>query len=94
MTSAYPWPTCFPALLTGRDCQGMPVRYMLRTSLPDSPGTYLGLDDIMLNSSNFYDEDGKPSSWRDVLAAAFQPLSLRLIQRGGVLYVYDLSVPA
>jgi len=71
---------------------GMPVRYMLRTSLPDSPGTYLGLDDIMLNSSNFYDEDGKPSSWRDVLAAAFQPLSLRLIQRGGVLYVYDLSV--
>lgn len=56
---------------------------------PDA-SSYLALDDIKVDSSNFYDEDGKPSSWRDVLAAVLQPMSFRLVQRGGRFYVYDL----
>lgn len=68
---------------------GVPVTQMSSLSFPDAAGK-IGLADILVDTSNFYDEDGKPSSWRDALAAVLQPLSFRLVQRSGRFCVYDL----
>jgi hypothetical protein len=54
-------------------------------------GTALTLASLSLPSENFFDEDGVASSWREVLDGILQPLALRMIQRAGVVYVYDLN---
>lgn len=54
-------------------------------------GTPLTLDRLSVHSDNFYDEDGEPMSLLDVLEGVLQPLALRIIQRGGRIYVYDLN---
>ena len=53
--------------------------------------TPLQLSDIKIRSDNFYDEDGEASTLEDVLTGIFQPLGLRLVQRCGKIYVYDLN---
>ena len=54
-------------------------------------GDPLTLSDIKIRSDNFYDEDGEASTLEDVLIGLFQPLGLRLVQRCGKIYVYDLN---
>lgn len=54
----------------------------------DSP---LALADLTVRSDNFYDEDGDPSTLKEVLEGVLQPLGLRLTQRNGRLWVYDLN---
>lgn len=54
-------------------------------------GDPLTLSDIMIRSDNFYDEDGEASSLEDVLIGLLQPLGLRLVQRCGKIYIYDLN---
>ncbi len=54
-------------------------------------GTALTLSGLSLPSDNFYDEDGEASSWREVLEGMLQPLALRLVQRSGKMYVYDIN---
>lgn len=44
-----------------------------------------------INSDNFYDEEGVPMSMREVLESILQPLALRMIQRDGAVYIYDLA---
>lgn len=51
----------------------------------------LTLQDLNVNQENFYDEEREPMSARDVLAGVLQPLALRLIQKNGNIYVYDLN---
>lgn len=51
----------------------------------------ISLDDIMVLSDNFYDEDGEASSLQEVLEGIFQPLGLRIMQKAGVVYIYDLN---
>lgn len=51
----------------------------------------MGLADIKVRSDNFYDEDGEASTLEDVLTGILQPLALRMIQRNGKVYVYDLN---
>lgn len=46
---------------------------------------------LSVRSENFYDEDGEPSSWREVLEGVLQPLALRIVQRSGKVFVYDLN---
>lgn len=46
---------------------------------------------LSIRSDNFYDEDGKPSTLKDAIEGVLQPLALRMIQRNGVIYVYDLN---
>lgn len=48
------------------------------------------LDRLSLPADNFYDEDGEPSKLEDVLNDILQPLALRIIQRYGHIWVYDL----
>ena len=42
-------------------------------------------------SENYIDEEGERTTWYDALEGAFQPLGLRLMQKGGKMYVFDLN---
>lgn len=47
--------------------------------------------DVSFLSDNYYDEDGKALSWREVLEETLRPFALRLIQKGGRIILYDLN---
>lgn len=49
------------------------------------------LDEIMVSATNFYDEDGDPCKLKEVIEGVLQPLAMKLIQRAGILYVFDLN---
>lgn len=49
------------------------------------------LDTVSVQAANYYDEDGEAMSLREVLDETLRPLSLRLIQKGGSIYLYDLN---
>lgn len=55
---------------------------------PDS--TALGIDDISVDLTNFFDEDGEAMTWLEVIKSILTPLGLRITQRSGTFYVYDL----
>lgn len=52
------------------------------------------LSELYVDSSNFYDEDGEPMTWREVLEAVLQPMALRIVQRCGHLFLYDINTLA
>ncbi len=62
----------------------------ISTSL-SAAGQAMSLSDLKVRSDNFYDEDGEPLSLRRVLEGILQPLALRLEQRSGRIWVYDLN---
>lgn len=49
------------------------------------------LDTVSVQAANYYDEDGEAMSLREVLDKTLRPLSLRLTQKGGNVYLYDLN---
>lgn len=49
------------------------------------------LDTVSVQAANFYDEDGEAMSLREVLDETLRPLSLRLLQKDGHIYLYDLN---
>ena len=49
------------------------------------------LDTVSVQAANFYDEDGEAMSLRKVLDETLRPLSLRLLQKDGHIYLYDLN---
>lgn len=49
------------------------------------------LEDISVRSDNFYDEDGVAMNLHDVLSGILQPLAMKVIQRSGIIYVYDIN---
>lgn len=55
------------------------------------PAIPMRLQDIGIRADNFYDEDGVPMKWREVVEGALQPLGLTMMQRGGKVYLYDLN---
>lgn len=59
-------------------------------SLSHEDGTHATPDTISMASENFYDEDGEPCTLQEVVEGILQPLSLRMVQRFGKVYVYDL----
>lgn len=48
-------------------------------------------NNVYVDNSNFYDEDGQAMTAQDVLRGILQPFALRLIQRSGNIYLYDLN---
>ena len=54
-------------------------------------GQPLDLTAMILNNDNFYDEEGKEMSCMEVLKGILQPFALRIVQRAGNLYLYDLN---
>lgn len=63
---------------------------LISTSLTPG-GVAMQLDSLKVRCDNFYDEDGEASSLKEVIEGILQPLALRLIQRNGRVYVYDLN---
>ena len=58
--------------------------------------TYNGNTKVSLNTfavliDNFYDEERKPMMLWDVVEGMMQPLALRLIQKAGTIWIYDLN---
>lgn len=46
---------------------------------------------LAVRSENFYDEDAEPSTLKEVVEGVLQPLALKMIQRNGQVYVFDLN---
>ena len=56
-----------------------------------SGNTPMGLSDLKVRSDNFYDEDGEASTLKETIEGILQPLALKMIQRNGKVYVFDLN---
>ena len=61
------------------------------TSMPDIPSDSNIFRELCLYSDNFYDEEEEPMTQREVLDEILRPFALRLLQRCGGLYLYDLN---
>lgn len=51
----------------------------------------LSLGALTISSENFIDEDGKAFDFEKVLQGILQPLALKLIQKAGQIWVYDIN---
>ena len=49
------------------------------------------LDALAVRSENWTDEDGETASLRDVVEGMLQPLGLKMVQKAGKVYVYDIN---
>lgn len=49
------------------------------------------IDTLAVLSSNFYDDGDEGKTLAEVVEAMLQPMGMRVIQRGGVVWVYDLN---
>ena len=74
---------------SGINCGGIDDS-LISTQLSAS-GNSITLKSLQVRSDNFYDEDGEASTLADVIKGILQPLALRMIQRSGKIYVYDLN---
>lgn len=63
---------------------------LISSSLP-GVASALGLGDLSVRSDNFEDEDGEVKTLLEVTEGVLQPLGLRLVQRNGRVWVYDLN---
>lgn len=60
-------------------------------SMKRTNGEYLDPSQIEVSTDNFYDEDGNPMTWRDVLEGVLRPLGLHLVGLGERLALYDFE---
>nr|DAN45319.1 MAG TPA: hypothetical protein [Bacteriophage sp.]DAR83197.1 MAG TPA: hypothetical protein [Caudoviricetes sp.] len=74
-----------PAYMTGG------ISCYISTSMPDIPADSNVFRELCLYSDNFYDEEEEPMTQREVLDEVLRPFALRLVQRCGGLYLYDLN---
>ena len=73
-----------------RGSEGAPVA--TGAQAPTSSQAEAGLlDELYVSGDNFYDEDGEAITAEEVVEGVLQPLALRMIQCGGLVYVYDLN---
>lgn len=70
---------------------GLTVDYTSLQSTNFTDGTAATLDKLAVASDNFFDEDGAASTLEDVVTDMLRPLALRLTQRAGTVFVYDLN---
>lgn len=73
----------------GINCGGIDDS-LISTSLTPT-GSAFKLSDIKVRSDNFYDEDGEALTLAEVIEGILQPLALRIVQRAGKVYVYDIN---
>ena len=60
------------------------------TSVSRTGGTIAG-GVLSVRSENFIDEDGESATMEEVIEGILQPLALRIVQRAGVVYLYDIN---
>ncbi|MCR5841961.1 MAG: hypothetical protein K6G86_07780 [Bacteroidales bacterium] len=65
---------------------------LISTTFAD--GSALSLSEIQVQSSNFFDEDDEAADLYSAVEAILRPLSLRIIQRAGKIWIYDLNAVA
>lgn len=75
--------------LCGMD--GLQIQKLISTKLRAYSSSPITLEEIHVNQENFYDEDGKSKTAREVLEAILKPFGLRIIQKAGKIYIYDLN---
>ena len=63
----------------------------ISTTLQDGGDINVTNGGISIRTANFTDEDGETMTWYDVLEAVLKPLALRIEQRNGNLWVYDIN---
>ena len=51
----------------------------------------IALADFSFRADNFYDEDGEACTMEEVINGILTPLSLRIMQRGGKIWLYDIN---
>lgn len=56
-----------------------------------SDGSSIANGGLSVRSENFVDEDGEASTLYEVLEGVLQPLAIRIVQRSGKVYLYDLN---
>lgn len=49
---------------------------------------------LLVNSDNFYDDDGEAMTLKDVLSAVLQPFALTIKQQGGDIHLFDINTLA
>ncbi len=57
----------------------------------DDGETKARLEDLSVRSDNFYDEEGEPCTLKEVVEGILRPLAMRMVQRAGNIYIYDLN---
>lgn len=84
--------TLSDVIARGLELAGLTVEIdetLISTSFPD--GQPLTLSSLSVRSDNYYDEDGEPTNFKDVIGDLLQPLALKIRQRGGKFIVYDFN---
>lgn len=82
-------------ILIGEDAPTMwVVGELVPTIDPYLEPIMVGPDTVAANSCNFYDDDGEGLPIADVLTAIMQPFGLRMTQRAGKIWLYDLNALA
>ena len=74
--------------LTGINYSDIIAHISTSTSVYSNP---LDLTRVNVLQDDFYDEDGESMTAREVLEAVLKPFALRIIQKGGKIFVYDLN---
>ena len=74
--------------LSGINYSDIIAQISTSTSLYGNP---LDLNEVNVLQDDFYDEDGEGMTAREVLEAVLKPFALRIIQKGGKIFVYDLN---
>lgn len=67
------------------------IQQYISTSRAGDTSSETLLSHTCINCGNFYDEDGEPMTWRTVLDETLRPFAMRMIQRSGDVFIYDLN---
>lgn len=54
-------------------------------------GSVVNFSSLYVLNDNFYDEDGEAMTMREVLDGVLRPFALRMVQKGGYLYLFDMN---
>ena len=74
---------------SGINTAGLDVSLISTSSYLNGP--ILTLEEVFVLQENFFDEDGEAQTAREVLDAILKPFALRIIQKAGKIWVYDLN---
>lgn len=69
----------------------MEVRKFISTKPSAGYSAPINLSGYYIQCDNFYDEEGEAMTLRKVLEGILKPFAMRVIQKGGRIYLYDLN---
>lgn len=92
LNGAQPLLTIVERAIAGTNIKIMGIDYDTLASTYFAEGSKKAtIDNLSIRSDNFTDEEGGVMSMRDVIIGILQPLGLRMVQRAGKVYIYDLN---